>query len=45
MPGGLYQVHSAVAGAAGAAPLIDETLTLVSAEREHGDPGDQGGKH
>ena len=32
VPGGLYQVHTAVAGPAGAAPLMDETLTLVSAE-------------
>ena len=32
VPGGVYQVHAAVAGAGGGAPLIDETLTLVSAE-------------
>ncbi|MBC7454383.1 MAG: hypothetical protein H7335_11885 [Massilia sp.] len=32
VPGGLYQIHAAVAGAAGKAPLMDETLTLVSAE-------------
>lgn len=32
VPGGVYQVEAALAGAAGAAPLIDETLTLVSAE-------------
>jgi hypothetical protein len=31
VPGGVYQVRSALAGAAGGAPLIDETLTLVSA--------------
>ena len=32
VPGGLYQIHTAVTGPAGAPPLIDETLTLVSAE-------------
>lgn len=32
VPGGVYQVHTAVAGAAGGAALIDETMTLVGAE-------------
>jgi hypothetical protein len=31
VPGGVYQLRAAVAGAAGAAPLMDESLTLVSA--------------
>lgn len=31
VPGGLYQLRAAVPGAAGAAPLMDETLTLASA--------------
>ena len=32
VPGGLYQVRGAVAGAAGDVPLMEETLTLVSAQ-------------
>ncbi|MET0858931.1 MAG: hypothetical protein ABWY27_19445 [Telluria sp.] len=32
VPGGVYQVRAAVPGAPGAAPLVDETLTLASAE-------------
>lgn len=31
VPGGVYQLRAALAGAAGAAPLMDETLTLVGA--------------
>lgn len=31
VPGGVYQVRAAVAGAAGAAPLLADTLTLVGA--------------
>ena len=30
VPGGVYQVRAAVAGLAGAPPLVDETLTLMS---------------
>lgn len=32
VPGGVYQVRTSLAGLAGSAPQIDETLTLVSAE-------------
>ncbi|MFC0135933.1 hypothetical protein CR105_01245 [Massilia eurypsychrophila] len=32
VPGGVYELRATVAGALGAAPLLEETLTLVSAE-------------
>jgi hypothetical protein len=34
VPGGVYRVGSALAGPAGGAPLMDETLTLVSATND-----------
>jgi hypothetical protein len=34
VPGGVYQVGSTLAGPAGGAPLMDETLTLVSATND-----------